>query len=62
MHNPTHNHITGKMYIPEIFNHLHRADRSSNVSNQMVDSDLPQGHTHLTIPSNRFSRAVCLAN
>ena len=28
----------------------------------MVDSDLPHGHTHLTIPNNRFSRAVFLAN
>ena len=36
-------------------------DRSSNESDQMVDSDLPQHHMHLTIPSNRFSRAVSLA-
>ena len=25
-------------------------------------SDHQQGHTHHTVPSNRFSRAVCLAN
>ena len=52
---------TGKTYIPEIFNNLHDADRSSNDFKQVVDLDLPQGHTHLTIPSNRFSRVVCLA-
>ena len=50
------------MYIQEIFNYPLGADKSSTESNQVVDSDLPQGHTHLTIPSSRFSRAVCLEN
>ena len=53
---------TGKMHIPEIFKCLLGVDRSSNESDQMIDSDLPLGHTHLTIPSNMFSRAVCLVN
>ena len=26
---------------------------------QMVDSDFPQGHTNLTMPSNRISKVVC---
>ena len=51
-----------KMYILEIFNTLLGIDRPSDRSVQMADLDLPQGHTHLTIPSNRFSRAVYLAN
>ena len=50
------------MYILEIFNHLLRVDGSINESNQVVDLELPQGHVHLTILSNRFSRAVCLVN
>ena len=56
------NHNTGKLYIPEIFNHLFEADTSSNESDQMVDSDLPQGQTYLTFPINRFSTEVCIAN
>ena len=58
---PDLNCNTGKMYIPEIFKCLLGADRYSNNSDQMVDSDLPKGSSHLTIPTNRFSRAVCLA-
>ena len=50
------------MYISEIFNHLVRAGRPSNESNQVEDSGLPQGDTNITIPSNTFSRTVCLAN
>ena len=60
--NATLNYNTGKMYMPEIFNHLLGKDRSFSESNQVVNSDLPQGHTHPIIPSNRFSRAVCLVN
>ena len=48
---------TGKMYIPKIFSYLFGGYRSSNESNQVVDSDLPQGHTYLTIPSNRLFSA-----
>ena len=62
INNPALHHNTGKMYIPEIFSHLLGADRYSRESNQVVDSDLPQGYTHLTIASDRFSQAVCLAN
>ena len=66
IHITIRNHVfncnTGKMYIPEIFNHLLGVDRSSNESDEMVDSNLPQGCTHLTFPSNRFFSAVCLAN
>ena len=62
INNPALNYKTGTMNIPEIFNKLLGADGSSNESNQMVDSDHPQGLTHLTVPSNRFPRAVCLAN
>ena len=36
--------------------------RPSNGSVEIVDPDLPEGHTDLTIPSNRFSKAVCLLN
>ena len=39
--NPAFNCNTRKMYIPEIFNHLLGADRSSNESSQVADSDLP---------------------
>ena len=45
--------------IPEI---LLGADRPSDRSVQMADPDLPQGQTHLTFPSNRFARAMCLTN
>ena len=62
INNSALSHNTGKMYIPEIFNHLLGVDESTNESNQDVDSDLPQGHTHLTILTNRFSRTVHLAN
>ena len=62
INNPAPNYNTRKMYIPEIFNKLLRADGSTNESNLMGDSDCLQGHTHLTIQSNRFARAVCLAN
>ena len=55
-------HDTRKIYFPEIFNSPLGTDRFSDGSVTMEDTDLPQGHTHLTIPSNRFSRAVCLAN
>ena len=58
MFNNVLQHNTGKMYIAKIFNHLLVADRSSIEYNQVVDSDLPQDHTHLTIPSNRSSREV----
>ena len=37
------------MYIPEIFDSLLGTDRPSKGSVQMVDPDLQQGHTHLTI-------------
>ena len=30
-------------------------------SNQIVESDCLQGHTHLTVPGNRYATAVCLA-
>ena len=56
------NHNTGKMSIPEIFNRFLEADRSSDGSVQMAKPDLPKGHTPLTIPSSRFSKAVCLEN
>ena len=56
------NNNTGKMDIPEIFSYLLGADRSTNESNQVVDSDLIQGHMYFTIPNNRLFRAVCLAN
>ena len=52
----------GKMYILEIFNNLLGADGSTNESNLMEDSDHQQSHIHLTILSNRFGRAACLAN
>ena len=54
------NDNTEKMYIIEIFNHLHRADRSPIESDQERGSDFPQGCTYLTISINRFSRTVCL--
>ena len=44
------------------FNHILGTDRSSSKSNHMVDSNLPHGHTHLTISSNRLSRTVYLAS
>ena len=50
------------MYILEIFNNIPGADGSTNESNQMGDSDCLQGYTHLTVASNSFARAVCLAN
>ena len=62
INNPTLNCNTGRMYIPEIFNHLLGADRSTDESQQVADSDLSQGHTHLTIQGNRFFRSACLAN
>ena len=62
VNNPAISHNTGKMYIPEIFNHLLGADRSSSESNQVVDSDFWQGCTHLIILSKTFSRTVSLAN
>ena len=36
----------------------------SDSGNSLLSVDLVymQGHTHLTIPSSRFSRAVCMAN
>ena len=58
INNPALNENTGKMYIPEIFNQLLGAHRYSNELDQMLDSDLPQGHSHFTIPSKRISRAV----
>ena len=51
INNPAQNCNTGKMYIPEIFIHLLETSRSSYESNQVVDSDLPLGHTHLIIPA-----------
>ena len=62
INNPTPIHNRGKMYIPEIIKSLLEADKPSEGSVQMADSNLPQGHKHLNIPSNRFSREVCLAN
>ena len=62
INNPALKHNTGKMYIPGIFIDLLGTDSSLSKSNLMVDSDLSQGHTHLTIPSNKFSRAVDSAN
>ena len=56
------NHNTVKMYIPEIFNNLLGANSLSNGSVEIVDPDLPEGHTDLTIPSNRFSKAMCFLN
>ena len=53
---------TGKVYTLQIYNHLVSTDRSSNKSNQVVDTDFQKGHTHLSIPKNMFSRAVCLVN
>ena len=50
------------MYTPEIFDHLFGEDGSTNESNQVVDSDLPQGPTDPTIPSDRFPKVVCLAH
>ena len=38
--NPALNFNTRKMHIPEIFNHLLGADRSSNESDQTADSEL----------------------
>ena len=55
------NHSTGKMCIPEVLVFL-GADRPFEGSVQMADSDATQDHTYLAIPSNRLSRAVCLAN
>ena len=60
--NPTLNYNMGKIYIPEIFSNLLGPDRSSNKSNPVGDSDCPKSHIHLTIPINRFARAVCFAN
>ena len=62
INNPALNCNTGKMCIQEIFNHLLGANGSTNDSNKVVDSDLSQGHTHLTLQSSRFSREVCLTN
>ena len=59
---PALNNNTGKIYIPETFNHFPQVDSSSNESDETVEGDLTQGHTHLTIPSNKFSRAVYLVN
>ena len=62
INNPMLNCNTGKMYISEIFNSLPVTDRPSDRSVQMADTNLQHYHTNLTIPINRFSRAVCLAN
>ena len=62
INNPTLYHSMGKMYILEICNNLLEADGSTNESNPLGDSDHSQSHIHLTIPSNRFARGVCLAN
>ena len=59
INNPVLKWNSRKMCIQEIFNSLFGADGSTNESSQMVDSVCPQ---HLTVPSHRFSRAVCLAN
>ena len=37
INNPALNCNAAKMYIPEIFNHLLGADRSTSESNQVVD-------------------------
>ena len=49
INNSALNHNMGNMYIPEIFNNLLGADGSTKKSNQMGDSDYPQGYIHLTI-------------
>ena len=61
INNPDLNCNMGKMYIPEILNNLPWSDVSTNESYSLGDSDHPQSHIHLTVPSNRFARAVCLA-
>ena len=40
------------MYISEILNHPLGADRSSNECNQLVDPNLPQGHSSLNITTH----------
>ena len=50
------------MYIPEILNSLLGVDKPPYCSVQMADPDLPQGHTHASIPGDRFSRAMYLEN
>ena len=52
INNPALKCNTGKMYIQEIFNNLFGADGSTHESHQMADSDHPQGHIILTVPSN----------
>ena len=42
-----------EMCIEEIINIFLGAGRPSDGSVQMADLHLPQGHTYLTIPSNR---------
>ena len=54
INNPGLSHNTGTMYIPEIFNHLLGVDGSTSEFNQVVDSDLPQGHAHLSIPRRGY--------
>ena len=60
INNPALNCNTGNRCIPEIWNNLLGVDRPSERPVQVPGLNLPKGHTHLTIPSNRFSRAVCL--
>ena len=62
INNPALNHNMGKMCMPEIFNNLLGADGSTSDANPLGISHHRQSHNHLTILSNRFTRAVCLAN
>ena len=49
MNTPALNCNTGKMYVPEIFNHLLGADGSTNMSNQVIEVDLQQVYTEVVI-------------
>ena len=62
INNTALNQNTVQMYIPEILSILLGAARPSDGSVQMADPDLPQGHIHLTISINRFSRVAYLVN
>ena len=62
INNPALQMLHRKIYIQEIISHPIGAERSSSQSNQVLDSDLPQGCIHLIFLNNRFSRAVCFAN
>ena len=62
INNPALNSSAGKMNISQIIKHLLGEDRSSNKSNEVVDLNLQEGHTYLTILNNRFFRVVCLTN